>query len=249
LALSHFAKQAKFYAQFRPDYPHELFAFVASVAPRRELAWDCATGNGQAAVGLAEHFRKVIATDISAEQIAQARLHPRVEYRVGRAEASGLAAKSVDAVTVCQALHWLHVPGFFAEVRRVLVPGGVLVATVYSDAMIADAALDPLLQHYNKTIAGEYWPPERKIVNEQYRGIVFPFEEIPVPSLELFRDWNLQQLAGYVRSWSATVRYIEKKGKDPTEDLERELAARWGDPNKPKRIVWPFTIKASKFRG
>jgi SAM-dependent methyltransferase len=155
----------------------------------------------------------------------------------------------MEAVTVCQALHWLDLPRFFAEVERVLVPGGVLVGTGYLDAVLEDASLNPILQNYNKVVVGKYWPPGRKLLDEQYRSIKFPFEELPAPELVLSRDWDLQQLVGYVRSWSATVRYIEAEGYDPTEDFERALAARWGNPLEPRRIVWPFTVKARKLTG
>jgi len=188
----------------------------------------------------------VIATDASEAQISQARPHARIEYRVGPAESGGLPANSIDAVTVCQALHWLDLPRFFGEVQRVLVPGGVLVATVYSDPVIEHPSLNPILQHYNHAVVRSYWPSERKLVDESYRSITFPFEELPAPELVMAREWNLQQLVGYVRSWSATTRYIESQSTDPTQQFESELTAAWGDPLEPKRIVWPFTIKARK---
>ena len=219
---------------------------MAQVAPGHALAWDCATGNGQAALGLAAHFQKVIASDNSEAQISLARPHSRIDYRVEAAESCGLPANSVDAVTVCQALHWLNLPGFFAEVERVLVPGGVLVATVYSDPVIEHASLNQILQHYNHTVVGSYWPPERKLVDESYRSIRFPFEELPAPKLVMARDWNLKELVGYLRSWSATTRYVESRGTDPTEQFESELKPLWGDALAPRRIVWPFTVKARK---
>ena len=198
-------------------------------------------------MGLAEHFTHILATDVSSEQISKARPHPRIEYRVTPAETSGLADRSIDAITVCQALHWLDRPKFFAEAARVLVRDGVLVATVYSDPELEDESLDPMLQHYNRAIVGSYWPPERKIVDEQYRSIKFPFAELPVPQLTMQRAWNLEQLLGYLRSWSATVRYIEAIGTDPTEELRSTLAPRWGNPQQPKQIIWPFTIRAGRF--
>ena len=245
--LSYFTTQADFYARFRPDYPPELFKFVASIAPAKNSAWDCATGNGQAALGLAEYFAKVIATDLSSAQIAKARPHPRIEYRVVPAESSGLPGRSMDAITVCQALHWLDLSRFFAEAARVLVPRGVLVVSVYSDCELEDVVLNPIVQHYNKAVVGKYWPAGRKLVDEQYRSVKFPFAgELPAPPLAMQREWNLEQLVGYLRSWSATVRYIEAKGVDPTEEFRAKLAGLWGDPQKPKRIIWPFTVRAGR---
>src|SRR5262245_38403499 len=121
----HFSTVASNYALYRPRYPAELFAYLATLVPTCEFAWDCATGSGQAAVALAAHFKRVIATDASATQIANGETHPRVEYRVAPAEQSGLAAASVDLLTVAQALHWFDLPRFFVEANRVLRPRGV----------------------------------------------------------------------------------------------------------------------------
>jgi len=244
--MSHFHTQAKLYAKHRPDYPAELFEFIADSVRDHKLAWDCATGNGQAAIGLADHFERVVATDISAEQIAQAKPHPRVEYRVAPAEQSGLADKSVDAVTITQGLHWLDMPRFYDEVRRVTKCGGVLVATVYSDPVLDDSHLDRILQHYNKVVVGRYWPPERKFVDESYASIPFPFSEREAPKLTMERNWLLQELAGYLRSWSATVRYTEQNGADPVIQFECEMLAIWNDPKQPQRLHWPFTIRAGR---
>jgi SAM-dependent methyltransferase len=244
--MSHFHTQAKLYAEYRPDYPAKLFDFIAGSVRERTLAWDCATGNGQAAIGLADNFERVVATDISAEQIAQAKPHPRVEYLVAPSEQSGLPDKSVDAVTITQALHWLDMPRFYDEVRRVTQRGGVLVATVYSDPALEDPDADRILQYYNKVVVGAYWPPERKMVDECYRNIPFPFSELETPKLTMERNWSLQELAGYLRSWSATVRYTEQNGADPVIQFESEMLAIWGDPKQPQRLHWPFTIRAGR---
>jgi SAM-dependent methyltransferase len=244
--MSYFRAQAQLYAEYRPDYPAELFEFIASAAPRRKLAWDCATGNGQAAVGLAKHFEQVIATDISPEQISQAKPHPNVDYSVAPAECSGLDDRSADAVTVTQALHWLDMPRFYDEVRRVAKPGGLFVATVYSDPVFNDADADKILRHYNKVIVGPYWPPERKIVDESYRNIAFPFTELKAPVLTMERTWTLPELAGYLRSWSATVRYVNQNAVDPVIRFEAEMRSVWGDPTQRRRLHWPFTVRAGR---
>ncbi len=56
----HFSGHAANYAKFRPNYPRQLFEYLVSIAPGRGRAWDCATGNGQAAVGLSAFFECVI---------------------------------------------------------------------------------------------------------------------------------------------------------------------------------------------
>ena len=244
--MSHFSTQARLYAEFRPDYPSELFDFIGASVPEHELAWDCATGNGQAALGLAKRFDHVIATDISSEQIANAKPHHRVEYRIGPAEGSGLADHSADAITITQALHWLDIPRFYDEVRRVAKPHAVFVATVYSDPVLDDPAADRILHNYNKVIVGSYWPPERKIVDEAYANIPFPFQELSAPNLKMERDWSLPELAGYLRSWSATTRYMKEKGIDPVLAFETEMARFWGGPSQRRRLHWPFTIRAGR---
>lgn len=148
---------------------------------------------------------------------------------------------------MCQALHWFDLANFFAEAARVLVPRGVLVVSVYSDPELEDAALNAILQHYNKAVVGKYWPAERKIVDDQYRSIKFPFaEELSAPPLVMQREWNLEQLIGYLRSWSATVRYIEANALDPTEEFCSAIGKKWDNPEKTRRIIWPFTVRAGR---
>ena len=105
----HFSGHSADYSEFRPTYPDALFAGLAHACAATELAWDCATGSGQAAVGLSHYFDKVIATDASANQVAQAEAAPGVEYRVSRAEQTDFAAASFDLISVAQALHWFDI--------------------------------------------------------------------------------------------------------------------------------------------
>ena len=235
----HFSKQAADYAKFRPRYPKELFRGLASIAPSNELAWDCATGSGQAAVELAEVFDRVIATDASEKQIANAERNPRVEYRVATAEASGLEEKVIDLVTVAQGLHWFELDRFYAEVRRVLKPGGVLGATAYKLATITPE-IDAIVNRYYSDIVGPYWPGERVLV-EKFEELPFAFPEIETPRFEMVAQWNVEQLLGYLRTWSATQRFIAAEKRDPLEEVEEELRANWGD--KVRRVSWPLTVR------
>ena len=191
----HFSANAIGYATSRPGYPAELFAFLAGTVDRRELAWDCATGNGQAAGGLAAHFRAVVATDGSARQIEHAVPRRGVSYRVAPAEMSGLAAASVDLVAVAQAVHWFDLPLFYAEVKRVLRPDGVLALWCY-ERLRVDPAIDSLIESFHMDTLGPYWPPERRWVESGYRDLPFPFEELPVPVFEMRAEWTLDRLPG-----------------------------------------------------
>jgi len=243
-----FGAAAPAYAAFRPRYPPELFAALAAVAPGRELAWDCATGTGQAALGLAAHFERVIATDASAAQLAAAQAHPRVSYHRAVAEASGIEAGSAALVTVAQALHWLDRPRFFAEARRVLVPGGVVAVWCY-ESMEIGPEIDEIVRHYYSTTVGPYWAAERALVESGYRTIDFPFDEFPLPPARIEAQLSCADLAGYVGTWSATLRYREATGHDPLPALVASLNQRWGPPGAVRRVRWPLSIRAGRVGG
>jgi SAM-dependent methyltransferase len=241
----HFSQLAACYAQFRPVYPLTLFEYLSSLCPRSELAWDCACGNGQATLGLAQCFESVVASDASAEQIASARAHPTVRYRVAPAEASGLEPASVDLVTVAQALHWLELDPFFLEVRRVLRRGGVLAVWSYGRVQVQGPVDTPLQQFYSETI-GPYWPAERSHVEDGYRSLAFPFDEVAAPPFHMESSWTLAHLLGYVRSWSATARYVQVHGHDPVVPLEERLTPLWGGPLRERRISWPLSLRVGR---
>lgn len=241
----HFSGHAADYTRYRPGYPHALFAWLAQQAPARERVWDCATGNGQAAVGLAEFFDHVIATDASAQQIAAAKAHPRVRYTVAPAEDSGVAAHSVDLISVGQALHWFHFPAFYAEAARVLKPGGVLAAWSYG-LMQVNPAVDASVWRLYEPITGPYWPPERRYVEERYRTLPFPLDEIAAPPFAMEAEWTLEQLIGYLGTWSAVQRYRQERGVDPLSLIAEELTAAWGEVAAPQRVVWPLFMRVGR---
>ena len=185
----HFSKQAADYVKFRPRYPRELFEYLGSLAPSRKLAWDCGTGNGQAAVGLASVFDRVIATDASEKQISNAQAHERVEYRVARAEESALESASIDLIMVAQALHWFDLDRFYDEVRRVLKKNSVLAASAYNLLHI-EPAIDEVINRYYYEVVGPFWPPERDLVETDYKDIQLPFPELPHRQFEMRTRWN-----------------------------------------------------------
>ena len=241
----HFSGVSSGYAEFRPRYPRALYEFIASVAPNHDRAWDCGAGSGQASVDLAESFHHVVASDLSAAQLTHAPVHPRVSWVAATAEAAPIVGKSVDAVTIAQALHWFDHPKFYEEVRRVGVPGAVIVAWTYLPSQMegkAGAIHDRLMF---QTLRG-YWPAERWHVDTGYRGIPFPFERLEAPALRLDERWPLAQLTGYMRTWSATARYRKQHGIDPVVEVERELATIWGDPEERRPICWPLVVLAGR---
>jgi SAM-dependent methyltransferase len=239
-----FSGHAADYRAFRPTYPPELFTFLASIAPGHDLAWDCGTGSGQAAVPLAEHFARVFATDGSAEQLKNAEPHPKVQYAVAPAEACPLPERSTDLVLVAQALHWFDHDRFYAEVRRASKPGGVLAATCYYAPSVAPA-IDPILRTWEDFIR-PYWTPERFWVDEGYRSIPFPFEERAAPRMEVSVPVSLAQLIGYLGTWSATKQYQKRHGTDPVAQFAPEFAAAWGDPSTVRTLRWELAMRLGR---
>jgi SAM-dependent methyltransferase len=239
----HFSRQARDYAKFRPRYPAEMFAYLGGIVPERDLAWDCATGNGQAAAGLAGVFKRVIATDASEKQIANAEPNPRVEYRVASAETSGIEAGTIDLVLVAQALHWLDLDRFYVEVRRVLKPGGVFAASAYKLFHITPAIDRVVNERYYRDVVGPFWPAERVVIIDKFEDLSFPFSETRVRSFEMTAQWNLDQLVGYLRTWSATQEFITANKRDPLDEIREELRAAWGDSKQSRRVVWPLTVR------
>lgn len=241
----HFSGRSPDYRKYRPTYPPGLFTHLAGLAPARDLAWDCGTGTGQAAVGLGDHFARVIATDPSTEQLAEAEPHPRVEYEVAPAERSPLADGTADLVTVAQALHWFDFDRFYAEVRRVCRPGGVLAVWSYGFHRV-NPAVDRVLDRFEDEFVGRCWPPERRYVNERYRTIPFPFPELPAPRFEMTVVWDLAGVLGYLGTWSATKLFIAAKGFDPVERLRDEFAAAWGDPAAVRPVRWELNVRLGR---
>ena len=240
----HFSTVADDYARFRPGYPPALFDALATLAPARNLAWDCATGNGQAALPLAERFARVVATDLSGAQLEQAIPHPRIEYRQAGAEASGLESGSVDLVTVAQAAHWFDFEPFYREVRRVLAPRGVVALWTYHHLDTDREVLEVLLRFRERVQAD--WPPERRWVEELYRTLPFPFAELEVGPFVFAEDWVAERVLGYLGTWSATSAFRRRTGEDAVAALRPELLAAWGDPRRPRRLRWPIHLRVGR---
>jgi ubiquinone/menaquinone biosynthesis C-methylase UbiE len=242
----HFSSVATPYARFRPSYPAALFSDLVRRARRRDRAWDCGTGSGQAAEGLAGHFRQVVATDPSGPQLrAWQRPRPGVARVACTAEAAALADASVDLVAVAQALHWFDAEAFYAEVRRVARPEGLLAVWSY-DLCRVEPAVDAVLDALYHEVLGPHWAPERRHVETGYRTLPFPFDEETAPrGLVLERALTRPELEGYVGTWSA-VRAARKAGNEPLTAFRSDLASLWPDPGRRLTARWPLAVRVGR---
>ncbi|HJW14874.1 MAG TPA: class I SAM-dependent methyltransferase [Thermoanaerobaculia bacterium] len=241
----HFSDRAAQYARYRPDYPEALFDFLAQLAPERKRAWDCATGSGQAARGLAGGFEKVVATDASLSQISSAAPHLRIRYAVAAAEEAPLADGSVALVTSAQSLHWFDRARFWREVWRVLVPGGIVAVWSYHGFHVTPEVEEVVYRLY-RDIVGPYWPPERALVERGYGALEFPFAPVAAPEFRLEKAWDLPAMVGYLKTWSAARRYEAALGVDPVTLVREDLAAAWGPPERIRMFRWDLDLRVGR---
>lgn len=240
----HFSGDSVAYARFRPHYPEALFDFLARESPTQQEAWDAGTGTGQAAVGLARVFDHVTATDASASQIERATPHGRVSYRVAQAEDSGLDDDSTDLISAAQSVHWFNHPRFWNEASRVLRPRGIVAVWSYILFEITPE-IDEIVRGFYSGIVGPFWPPERGLVEQRYQTIEFPFAEFEAPDFAIEQFMTLDDVAGYIRTWSATRGFMKHHKADPVDDLVKQLTRAWRSPQ-PRLARWPIAMRVGR---
>lgn len=234
------------YARIRPGYPPELFKHLASLVERRELALDCATGNGQAAVGLADHFERVVAIDSSPDQLEHATAHPRIEYHQRRSEETGLPDGSADLVTAAAAVHWFDLDAFFGEVRRVLRPGGVLAVWTYHVAHV-EPPFDSVLRDLYEKVLKPHFPPGAHLVDEKYKTLELPGDPLPTARFMASADLDLHGMITFIMTWSGTQRYIAACGESPVPLVTGKLRRLWaGHAMATQTVRWPIYLKACR---
>lgn len=237
-----FSQQSKAYAAFRPTYPAELFDFVLKRVQNFDAAWDCATGNGQVARDLSKHFRKVYATDISQQQLDEAFHASNIEYSVSKAEKTSFPDNSFDLITVGQALHWINTNEFYPEATRVGKPGGTIAVWGYS-LLSVNPQVDTFFNDFYFNTVGKYWDVARKLVENEYAGIDFPFADKREAKFQIKASWTFEQFAGYLTSWSATQKFIKTEGYSPVPQFTQSLRHLWAE-TEVKEVRFPVFVKA-----
>ena len=236
----HFADKSDQYLQFRPDYPAVLFQYLADIVKIHEAAWDCGTGNGQAAVALASYFDKVIATDVNQAQLDVAPKMKNIFYLNDPAEKTQIANHSIDLITVAQALHWFKLDEFYSEVKRVAKKNAYIAAWCYSLCSINEKIDAQVNKLYWDILGDVYWPKERTYIDEQYITIPFPFKKISAPAFVIEKNINYLQFVGYLNTWSALKAYQNKNHNSPFALIEHDLQSAWGDLTATYPVRWPI---------
>ena len=237
-----FSTQSTTYGTYRPLYPDNLFRYLVGECRDHKLAWDAGTGNGQAAQELALHFEKVYATDASSAQIFNAVPQSNISYAVANEQAPELKRRSVNLITVAQALHWFDLDVFYAEAERVLTRYGLIACWSYKLFRI-NPEVDREMDWFYSDILGSDWDPERRLVDTGYRTLSFPFRELRAPHFEMKASWDFDNMLGFLGSWSAVAHYKMREGHDPIVENEERLKAVWGDPEVMKQVMWPLSMR------
>jgi ubiquinone/menaquinone biosynthesis C-methylase UbiE len=247
MAKDLFSAQAFMYSKYRPIYPKELYEYIISFVNERNLAWDCATGNGQAASVLADDFKEVFATDISEAQLQNAILKKNIKYEISPAEKTPFDDNSFDLITVATAYHWLKWDQFYAEATRVGKNNCVVAIWTYYTLTTSDEQLNILYNHFYHNITSGYWEYERRYVDEQYESVIFDFNPLPAKQFFSIMQWTKDDFKGYLESWSAVQKYIKQNNTSPLLLIEKELDVIWAS-DQVKEIVFPISLRLGRIR-
>lgn len=242
-----FSSHASTYVKFRPVYPGAIYDFILGLAVKRNTAWDCGCGNGQVAGALSENFKQIIASDISEKQIRHAVKKPNIEYLIFPAEDTPIHDHSVDLIIVAQAIHWFDFDSFYKEVKRVSTEEAVIAVWCYELLEISIDVDSVIMELYSEILGEEFWDPERKYIQEHYKTIPFPFEEIPAPAFKIAVSWDFEQLTGYLNTWSAVQHYIRKNGGNPVDQISEKLKQVWGSQQS-RLVSFPIYMRIGKIK-
>jgi len=245
MAKDLFSNQASLYAQYRPGYPHELYEYIIQHVTNPQRAWDCATGNGQAAVELAQYFEQVMATDISEKQLQQAQPHEKITYLVSTAEQTPFNENSFDLITVAQAYHWFRFDAFEREVKRIAKPGAIIAIWGYGLVVCDNEAMNALINTFYRETVGPYWDKERRYVDDHYTTVPFPYEPLPSKDFRIQVQYNRPQFIGYLNTWSSVQHFIKAHQYNPVDKLTAAIEQVWPDDSS-RNFYFPLFLKLGK---
>ena len=239
-----FSKQASEYSKFRPQYPDKMIDYLVSFVKNKGVALDIATGNGQVAQKLSRFFETVYAIDISQNQLDNAIPTDNIIYKVAAAENTFFKDHDFDLITVAQAVHWFDFDLFYKEIYRILKPDGIFAILGYG-LFSTNADSDKILRNFYNII-GPYWDAERKYLDENYKTIPFPFDEIATQPFINHFMWTFEELIGYLETWSATQHYISKNNINPLDLIYDALKMSWQKND--KKVTFPLLLRIGKLK-
>jgi ubiquinone/menaquinone biosynthesis C-methylase UbiE len=243
-----FSLHADKYAKYRPNYPSAFFNYLNSLVPAKKQAWDCGTGNGQAAFELSKTFENVFATDISQSQLDNALKAPNIHYSLQPAEHTSFDNHQFDLIIIAQAVHWFDFEKFYAEAVRVAKENAFLFIIGYGRPNVSPQ-IDAAVTAFYKNVIGNYWDKERRYIDEHYKTIPFPFKhEIQAPPFETNLQWSFEHFIGYLNTWSAVKHFIKQNGFNPVDALQKEIRPYWGDDESNREIKFPLLTRIAKLR-
>lgn len=241
-----FSVQADAYAKYRPTYPPELFDYVLSFVKNKGNAWDCATGNGQAASVLADHFESVDATDISDAQLKNAEQKENIYYRFCPAEKTPFADDSFDLITVATAYHWFEQKAFYREATRVGKKDCVVAVWAYQLFSCDDEAINSLIHDFYFDVVYTYWDKERRYVEASYQTVAFDFSPLPSKDFEIIKQWDRQDFLGYLSTWSAVQNFRKQAGSSPLDLIDERLKSIWPKAGDKKGFRFPLFLRIGR---
>lgn len=244
MAKDNFSGNSDQYALFRPEYPPILVEYICGLVRDPKTAWDCGTGNGQLAKLLSGKFSKVIATDLSQDQIKNAFQAKNIEYHTQTAESADFGVQKFDLITVAQAIHWFDFEKFFDVVRKHAHQETIFAVIGYGRVKI-NPEIDSILDKFYFEVIGSYWDKERRYVDDEYKSIPFPFDEINAPAFTIDLEWNIHHFEGYINTWSAVKHFVKANGYNPVEGLIGEIRDFW-KPNEVKQVCFPILLRIGK---
>jgi ubiquinone/menaquinone biosynthesis C-methylase UbiE len=239
-----FSTQSDKYAKYRPTYPSDLFDYINSIVQDKQNAWDCGTGNGQVAYELAKTFDNVFATDISQSQIDNALQADNIFYSVQPAEKTNFDNELFDLIVVAQAIHWFDFDKFYTEVKRTAKENALLCIVGYGKSKISEK-IDNVINDFHDNVIGKYWDKERKYIDEKYKTIPFPFDEMQTPNFVNTQRWTLEHLIGYLNTWSAVKHFIKQNGYNPIDKLQSEIEQLWNN-EQTKQVHFPLLLRIGR---
>jgi len=232
------------YAKFRPTYPQTIFDFLYTLLNEKNKAWDCGTGSGQIAQELSKDFKTIEATDISAAQIENAYHANNIHYSIQPAEKTTFDANSFDLITVAQAAHLFDINTFNEEVKRVGKPNSIIALIGYEFTNITPE-IDSIILRFHEELTKNITGLDRKNLTQKYQSIPFPFREFETPEITNIKLWKLEQLLGYLNTWSLVKNYSKINGTNPLDEISEDITKAWGN-TEIRKVNFPLIFKVGR---